>query len=129
MRVHADAGERELAHAGFRDDDRAGGAQPLHHGRIGFGGRRIGKDFRASSRRLARNVEQVLDADDRAVEGPKRNAAFRPRVRRLGRGTRRVGVDREAGTRALSGRIGNAGERLFQTVARAHETTGSATTS
>ena len=60
--------------------------------RIGRGGRRfLGKDFRAGAGRLAGDVEQILDADDRAVERPERNAGARPRIGSIGGRTRRIG--------------------------------------
>ena len=118
MRICADAGECEFAHVGLGDDHRAGGAQAPHHGRIGRGGRRLlGEDFGAGAGRFAGDIEQVLDADDRAVERPERHAGFRARVGSIGRRPRSVGVDGEAGTRALPVRIGDAGERPFEAVA------------
>src|SRR5215213_8907512 len=129
MRIHADDGECELAHVGLGDNHGACRAQPPDYRRIRRGRRRIGQDARARPCWLVLHVEQVLDADDRAVEWTEQDAAFRPRIGRIGGGTRAVGIDREAGARALPGGIGNAGERLLQTFARAHETTGNVTIS
>ena len=124
MRVHADAGKRELAHAGLGDDYRAGRAQPPHHRRVGFRRRRIGQDLRARARRLAGNVEQVLDADDRTVEHAERDAGLRPRIGCIRGGARRFRIDRQAGARPLAFRIGNFRERLFGAVASANVITG-----
>ena len=63
--------------------------------------------------------------------GPERDAGLGARVSGVGRRARRVGVDREAGARSLALRIGDAGERLFETVARGstHVITGRLMTS
>ena len=130
MRVHADAREGELAHVGLGDDHGAGGAQSPHHWCVGFRRSRVGEDARAGARRLARDVEQVLDADDRAVEGPERDAGLGARVSGVSRRARGVRIDREAGARPLAVRIGDARERLFETVAgRGHVITGRSTMS
>ena len=89
MRIGADAGKGELGHIGLGDDHRAGGAQPPHDRRIGDGRRRfLGEDFRAGAGRLAGDVEQILDADDGAVERAERHAARGARIGRIGRGAR-----------------------------------------
>ena len=99
-------------------------------GASALAGGRVGEDARARARRLARDVEQVLDADDRAVERPERDAGLGARVGGVGRRARRIRIDREAGARALAVRIGDARERLFETVAgRGHVITGRSTMS
>ena len=119
MWIGTDAGKGELGHVGFRDDDRAGLAQPAHDRRIGFGRRRLfGENLRAGPRRLAGDVEQVLDAEDGAVEWTERRAALCPRVGGIGRGTRLGGVDGEASAHAFALGIGDARQRLFETVSR-----------
>src|SRR6185369_3632023 len=72
MRVHADAGERELGHVGLGDDHRAGRTQPAHYRRVVC--RRLallGEHLRAGAGDLARDVEQIFDGDDGAVERPE----------------------------------------------------------
>ena len=59
--------------------------------------------------------------------GPSGMPALGARIGGIGRRARGVGVDREAGARALACRIGDARQRLFQTVADGrHVITGSA---
>ena len=84
MRVGADAGESEFDHVGLGDDHRAGGAKPAHDRCVARGGRRIGEHIGSRARRLAGDIEQVLDADDRAVERTERDAGARSRVGRGG---------------------------------------------
>ena len=118
MRIGADAGEGEFAHVGLGDDHRAGRAQPLHHRRVGRGEQPfVGQHARARPRHFAGDVEQVLDADDRAVERTERLAGLGPRIGGIGRGARGLGIDRETGALALAGRIGDARQGLFETVA------------
>ena len=61
--------------------------------------------------------------------GPSEMPALGARVGGVGGGARRVGVDREAGALALAVRIGDARQRLFETVADAHVITGRLTMS
>ena len=105
------AAQGELGHVGLGDDHRAGGAQPAHHRRVGRGGRRlVGEDFRAGAGRLAGDVEQILDADDGAVERAERHAVFGARIGGVGRRARGLGIDRQAGARPLPFRVGDARE-------------------
>ena len=60
---------------------------------------------------LAGHVEQVLDGDDGAVEGPKRDAGLGAAVGRLRRRPGAFAIDGEAGARAFAVRIVDAGER------------------
>ena len=118
MRIGADAGKGEFGHVGLGDDHRAGRAQPLHHRRIGGGRRRLlGENLRAGAGRLAGDVEQILDADDDAVERAERGAARGARIGGIGRGAGGLRIDREAGARALPLRIGDARKRQFESVA------------
>ena len=50
------------------------------------GRRFLGKNFRAGAGRLAGDVEQILDADDGAVERAERGAASRPGIGGIGGG-------------------------------------------
>ena len=119
MRIGADGAEREFGHVGLGDDHRTAGAQAPHHRRVG--GRRlslVGEDFGAGARRLAGDIEQILDADDHAVERAERYARFGAGVGRIGSGARGLGVNRQAGFGALPFRIVDAGERQFKPFAR-----------
>ena len=88
------------------------------------------QDLRTRARRLALDVEQILDADDRAVEGAERYALLGACIGGIRGGARRIGVEREAGARALALRIGDTDKRLLETVAnRRHVITGRSTTS
>src|SRR6266700_318775 len=68
MGIETDPREAELRHVGLRDDHGAARPQPPHDRRVLCGGRCMREERRAGPRRLALNVEQILDADDRAVE-------------------------------------------------------------
>ena len=112
MRIGADAGKGKFRHVGLGDDDRARLAQPPHDGRIALGGLGFRRDeLGAGARHLAGDVEQILDADDGAIEWPERNAVTRARVGRLRRGQRLLAIDGEAGARAFALRIGDFCER------------------
>ena len=118
MRIGADGAEREFGHVGLGDDHRAASAQAPHHRRIG--GRRlslVGEDFGAGARRLAGDIEQILDADDHAIERAERYARFGAGIGRIGSGARGLGVNRQAGLGALPFRIVDAGERQFKPLA------------
>ena len=116
MRIGADGGKSEFHHVGLGDDHGAGAAQPRDDRGVGRRGLFfIGQDFRAGARDFAGNIEQILDGDDLAVEGPERNPVARPPVGGIGRGHRALLIKREAGAGAFAVRIGNIRERLFQT--------------
>jgi len=112
MRVDADAGEGELRHVGLGHDHRAGGAQtaapPVHRRKRR---RLLGQHPGAGPRRLSGDVEQVLEADDHAVERAQRGAGAGTRIGRVGSRARRLGIDREARARALAARIGDSVQR------------------
>ncbi len=74
MRIEADRGEGELGHVGLADDHGTGSAQSLDDEGIFLGRDRIAADDGAGKRRFARNVEQVLDRNDLAVERTKARA-------------------------------------------------------
>src|SRR5438046_7505266 len=75
------------------------------------------EEGRSRSSRLALAVEQILDADDRAVEWPEREARLCAGVGGIRRNARGLGVDRETGARTLPARIGNPRKRRLQAVA------------
>ncbi len=118
MRIGADPGEGELGHVGLGDDHGARRAQTPHDRGIGGGRRRFfGEDFRAGPRRLAGDIEQILDGDDRAIERPERYADGGPRVGGVGRGPRRLGVNCQTDARALPVWLGDAEQSEFEAVA------------
>ncbi len=117
MRIGADTRECKLDHVSLGDDHRAAGAQPPHDRGVGRGRfRLLGENLGAGPRRLTGHIEQVLDADNGAIERPERNAKARPRIGRIGRRACRVLIDGEAGACALPLRVGNARQRLFEPV-------------
>src|SRR5258706_9629257 len=116
MGVEADAREGELRHIGFGDDHAAGGAEPMDDGRVGYGRRCIGQNLRAGAGRLARHVEEVLDADDRTLERTQTYSCPRPRVGCLGCVTCDLRIDSEAGAGTLAFPVRYAAESFFQPV-------------
>ena len=116
MGILAGAGEGELAHVGLGDDDGARRAQAADHDGIAHGRRRIAQNRRASPRRFARDVEQVLDADDGPVELAKGRAGTRPCIGRVGGRAGGIPVNREAGTGTFALGIGDPGEGLFEAI-------------
>src|SRR5258708_39862710 len=77
-------------------------------------GRCIGQNLRAGAGRLARHVEEVLDADDRAVERTETYSCTRPRVGCVGCVTCDLRIDSEAGAGTLARRIRDAAESFLQ---------------
>ena len=59
---------------------------------VGRSRRRIREYFRPGTCRLAGNVEQILDAHDRAVERSKRQASTRTRIGSVGGCTCGIGI-------------------------------------
>ena len=113
MRIGADRAERKLGHVGLGDDHRTAGAKPPHDRSVGCGRLRfVGEDVGTGPGRLAGDVEQILDADDRSVERAERYAVLRPRIGRVRRRPRGFGINRQARFRALPFRIGDAGRIL-----------------
>ena len=118
MRIDADAGKGEFGHVGLGDNDRAAGAQGVHHRRVGL--RRfalLGQHLGAGARDLAGDVEQILDGDDDAVEGPKRNAGAGARIGGVGGAARGLAIDGEAGARALAAQVVDAHQRGVEPLA------------
>ena len=72
MRIRTNSRIGEFRHVGLGDNDRASRTQPVHDRRINCSGFRfLSERLRARARHLARNVKQVLDADDSAIERAK----------------------------------------------------------
>ncbi len=69
MRICADAGKGKLRHIRLGNDHAARCAQPSYHCGIRHGRRRISENLGARAGGLANDIEQILDADDNAVEG------------------------------------------------------------
>ena len=122
MRIDADAGKGEFRHIGLGHDHRAGGAQTLHHRRIGRGRLALfGEHLGAGAGDFAGNVEQVLDTDDGAIEGPERNAGAGARIGGVRCGARRIAVNGKASARALARGVVDARKSLLKPLARRHE--------
>ena len=102
MRIGADPAQSEFRHVGLGDDDGPGRAQPTHHWRVRSRGLGLfGENFGADTGRLSGDVEQILDADNRAIERPKRHAVGSARIGRISGGTCRASVNRKAGADPL----------------------------
>ena len=113
MRVDADAGKSEFDHVGLGDNHRASGAKPTHNRRVDQGGGRINEHLGPRARRLAGDIEQVLDANDRAIERTESYAGTRSRVGRVSSVVGGLRIDGKAGASTLALRVGNASESLF----------------
>ena len=81
--------------------------------RIDCGGRRVNEHLRPRARRFTRDIEQVLDAYDRAVERTESYAGTGSRVGRVGGVVGGLRIDGKAGAGTLTLRVGNASESLF----------------
>ena len=113
--VEADAGEGELAHIGLADDHGAGLAQACDDRRVLRRGRCALEQAGAGPGRLAANVEQVLDRDDRPVERAQLKTGLAPAVGSVGLGARRLGE--EAGEDGTA--VADPAENGFELVAGA----------
>ena len=88
QRVLGDRGEAELRRIRLADDDRPGGPQPGHLGRIGFG-HRVAEHARTHGGHHAGNILEVLDAQGHAFEGAGISGGA-ARVGRFGVGDQRL---------------------------------------
>ena len=92
--------EGALGHLDLPDEDRTGGLEPLDHlGVLGRG--RVTERRRAGAGRLARDVAEVLQRDDDAVEGGEGLARGALAIEADGGGESPVGVDRGEGLQAV----------------------------
>jgi hypothetical protein len=115
MRIRTNTRIGEFRHVGFGDNDRASRPQPVHHWRINCSRFRfLSERLRARTCHLVCNVKQVLDADDSAIELPKRNAGPGARVGGLGSNLCLLSIYCETGPRALPFGIVDAVERGFE---------------
>ncbi len=118
MRIEPDAGERELRHVGLGDDDGARGAQSPHDRRIARHRGRGGEHGRSGPRRLARDVEEILDADDRTVERTERKTGAGTGVRGIRGVARGLRIHGEAGASPRPFWLGDPRKRRFQSIPR-----------
>ena len=103
MRVGADPRKGEFHHIGLGDDHRAARAQPADHRGVGDGRRSLGQYPGTRARRLARDVEQILDADHKRRRAGPTTFAPTPSVHPPHQPPRvRSGIDREAGARTFA---------------------------
>lgn len=113
MRIDAEAGEREFRHIGAAHRHKAGGGHALHDRCVRRGGRRIGQRARTRRRRLAGDIEQILQGDRNAGITAGRAAGPAQRIHRVGHGARPVRIGLDEGARALARRIGDAGQAFL----------------
>jgi hypothetical protein len=111
--VGTDAGESEFDHVGLRNNHRACGANPVHHRRVGCCGWSIDEHLGPRAGRLTGDIEQVLDAEYRAIEWTKRYAGTRSGIRPVGGVASDLRIHSEAGTGTLALWIGYASESFF----------------
>ena len=85
---------------------------------------RVGQHARAGRRRLAGDVEQVLQRDRNAGVAARRPPRCAQRVHRVRHGARLVGVDLDEGARALAGGIGDARQAFLDQCAAGRAAVG-----
>jgi hypothetical protein len=108
MGIEAEDRKGEFGHIGFGKDDAPASTEPAHHWRVGHGGRCIGQHLGAGASWLASNIEQVLDAYDRAVKRAEGDAGTHPRVGGIRCLPSGFGVDGETGACTFALRVSNA---------------------
>ncbi len=118
MRVDAEAGEGELRHVGAADGDKTGGQHPRDHGRMGGGRGRVVERARAGARDLARDIEQILQADGNAGVAARCAPDATQRVHRVGRRARLVGVDGDEHAAPLAAGVGDPRQASLDQLAR-----------
>jgi hypothetical protein len=116
MRIDAEDREGEFGHVAFGNNHAAGRAQPSHDWRIARRRWRVRKDPGPRTRRLASDIEQVLDSDNCSVERTECYASVCSSIRRIGSGASGLGIDSKAGTLTFPLGIGYASKSLFQPV-------------
>src|SRR5262249_48787807 len=85
---------------------------------------RVRKDLGPRTRRLASDIEQVLDSDNCSVERTECYASVCSSIRRIGSGPSGLGIDSKAGTLTFPLGIGYASKSLFQPVTSGAYCTG-----
>lgn len=84
MRVQPEPGIGKFRHVGLGENHGSGLAQPLHDDGIRCGRLCGFQDGGAGCRGLAGDIEQILDGEQFAVEGAKRDASPAPRIGGVG---------------------------------------------
>src|SRR5262249_16023480 len=90
------------------------GAKPTHNRRVDRGGGGINEHLGPPARRVAGNIEQILDADDRPPERAESYAGTRSRGGRVPGGAGGPGRPRTTGAATPALRVRDARESLFQ---------------
>ena len=117
--IEPERAEGELCHVRLAEDDEPGSAHARDNDCVRRCGRRIGQRFRPRARRLALDVEEVLDRERNTREARQRLSPLAGGVDGVGLGARPLRVDGEKGARAFAAGIGDAPEaRLNKSAAR-----------
>ena len=119
MRIDPDPGIGEFGHVGAADHDKAGTAQPRHHGGVGFRRGGILQRARACAGHLPPDVEQILDRDRNAGVGRRCCLHLAQPVHRLGSLDCGFGIDVNEGPLALARRVADFGEARIDQLAGA----------
>ncbi len=84
MRIDANAGKGKFTHIGPADDHSTRLTQAADNGRIGLRRCRCLQDFRGRRGHFPRDIEQILDRDDAAIQRAKGNALLAAGISRIG---------------------------------------------
>jgi hypothetical protein len=117
MRINADAGIGEFGHVGAADHDKAGPAQPCHHGCIGFRRRGILQCAGAGAGHLPLDVEEILDRDRNAGKRRRCGLGLAQPVHGVGGVEHCVLVDVKEDALAFARGIGDFGKALLDQLA------------
>lgn len=118
MRVDPDAGESKLGHVRFADGDRARLTQPPDDRRVAACWIRAHQHSRASPRRFAHDIEQILDTDDHPVERAEGASLTTASVGGVGGFSSAIPIDGEKCSPSFTRGIINAIEGALDTVTR-----------
>jgi hypothetical protein len=117
MRIDADAGEGKFGHVGLADNHRAGSAQAGDGGCLAGCRRHAAQQLGAGSGRFPGHVEEILDADDPAIQRAQAHPELGARIGRIGGGAGQIGIDLQHRAAALAIRVRNAAKAGFEAVA------------